>query len=149
MNKRELIRYLKKGEKSKAILKNCFKYENGYLISDSYSVIYLNDNHNTEVVDDVCGITRIFDNFENNYEFNFKLEELEIVSDEKEKIKRAKLNDEYDINVTLFNRIKNIIKADDVGIIYNMNTSDTTPMIKLTNTKTNERGYLLPMKKGV
>lgn len=149
MNKRILNAYLKNGEKSIPILKNCFKYENGYLISDSYSVIYLNDNHNTEVVDVVCGITRIFDNFENNYEFNFNLEELEIVSDEKEKIKRAKLNDEYDINVTLFNRIKNIIKADDIGIIYNMNTSDTTPMIKLTNTKTNERGYLLPMKKGV
>lgn len=146
MNKRILNAYLKNGEKSKPILKNCFKYENGYLISDCYSVIYLNNNHNIEVVDDVCGITRIFDNFENNYEFNFKLDELEIVSDEKEKVKRAKLKDNYEVDVTLLNRIKNIIKADDIGIIYNMNTSDTTPIIKLTNTKTNERGYLLPMK---
>lgn len=146
MNKRILNAYLKKGEKSKPILKNCFKYENGYLISDCYSVIYLNDNHNIEVVDDVCGIVRIFDYFENNYKFNFKLDELEIVSDD-EKIKTAKLKDNFEINISLFNRIKNIIKADDVGIIYNMNTSDTTPIIKLTNTKTNERGYLLPMRK--
>lgn len=149
MNKRILNTYLKKGEQSKPILKNCFKYENGYLISDCYSVIYLNDNHNIEVVDDVCGVARIFNNFENNYKFNFKLEELEIVSDEKEKIKTAKLKDNYEINVTLFNRIKNIIKADDIGIVCNMDTSDTTPIIKLTNTKTNERGYLLPMRKGV
>lgn len=149
MNKRILNAYLKKGEHNKPILKNCFKYENGYLISDCYSVIYLNDNHNIEVVDDVCGVARIFNNFENNYNFNFKLEELDIVSDEKDKIKRAKLNDEYEVNVTLFNRIKNIIKADDFVVIKNMNTDDTTPIMKLTNTKTNERGYLMPMRKGV
>ena len=147
MNKRILNAYLKNGEKQKTILKNCFKHEEGYLICDSYSIILLKDNHDIDVVQDLLNVNNLFNNFENNYEFYFKLEELEIISDEKEKVKRAKLKDNYEINVTLFNRIKNIIKANDVGIIYNMNTSDTTPIIKLTNTKTNERGYLLPMRK--
>lgn len=149
MNKRILNAYLKKGENNKPILKNCFKHDEGYLICDAYSIILLKDNYDIDVVQDVLNINNMFNRFDSEYEFNFKLEELEIVSDEKEKIKRAKLNDEYDINVTLFNRIKNIIKADVVVVIKNMNTSDTTPIIKLTNTKTNERGYLMPMRKGV
>lgn len=149
MNKRILNAYLKYAEKQKPILKNCFKHEEGYLICDAYSIILLKDYYNIDVVQDVLNINKLFDNFENNYEFNFKLEELEIVSDENEKIKTAKLKDNYEINVTLLNRIKNIIKADVVVVIKNMNTSDTTPIIKLTNTKTNERGYLLPMRKGV
>lgn len=149
MNKRILNAYLKYAEKQKPILKNCFKHEEGYLICDSYSIILLKDNCDIDVVQDLLNVNKLFDNFENNYNFNFKLEELEIVSDEKEKVKISKLNDEYKVNVTLLNRIKNIIKADVVVVIKNMNTSDTTPIIKLTNTKTNERGYLLPMRKGV
>lgn len=149
MNKRILNAYLKYAEKQKPILKNCFKHEEGYLICDSYSIILLKDNCDIDVVQDLLNVNKLFDNFENNYNFNFKLEELEIVSDEKDKIKRAKLNDEYEVNVTLFNRIKNIIKADDFVVIKNMNTNDTTPIMKLTNTKTNERGYLMPMRKGV
>ena len=147
MNKRILNAYLKYAEKQKPILKNCFKHEEGYLICDAYSIILLKDNYNIDVVQDVLSINNMFDNFENNYEFSFKIEELEITSSENEKIKTAKLKDNYEINVTRLNRIKNIIKADDIGIVYNMNTSDTTPIIKLTNTKTNERGYLLPMRK--
>lgn len=149
MNKRILNAYLKNGEKQKPILKNCFKHDEGYLICDSYSIILLKDNYDIDIVQDLLNVNNLFNNFENNYEFNFKLEELEIVSDDKEKVKTAKLRDNYEINLSLFNRIKNIIKANDVGIICDMNSSGTTPIIKLTNTKTNERGYLLPMKKGV
>lgn len=146
MNKRTLNAYLKYAEKQKTILKNCFKHEEGYLICDTYSIILLNDNYNIDVVQDLLSINKMFDRFDNEYEFNFKLEELEIINTD-EKIKPAKLKDNYEINVTLFNRVKNIIKADDISIIYNMDTNDTTPIIKLTNTKTNERGYLLPMRK--
>ena len=147
MNKRELIRYLKKGEKYNPILGKCFKYEDGFVISDKYSIIYLNDNHGIDVVDDVLGIGKFCYNFDNNYEFDFKLEELEIVSDKDQRVKVAKLRDNFEINVSLLNRIKHIIKSNDISIIINMDNSNTIPIIKLTNTKTNERGYLLPMRK--
>ena len=145
MNKRVLKRYLN-GSK-RVILKNCFEYEDGYIISDSYSVIRLNKTYDLKVSEDKLGICKFYDNF-NQFEFDFELRELEIIEHRNKKFAVAKLNDNYSINVPIFNKIKAIINANKFTIVKsNQYEFKETPVIKLENTKTNEIGYMLPMRK--
>lgn len=142
MNKRSLESYLKKNDRE-ILRNNCFRYEYNYLISNSYSVIKLNDNYNLNVTDDILGVCKIFDNFSNNFEFYKNIDSVEN-NDEY----YAPINDKFGINTKLFNKIKKVINAKDFAILKNKDINAyTTFIIRLENLKTKEMAYMLPMKK--
>lgn len=142
MNKRSLESYLKKNDRE-ILRNNCFRYEDNYLISDSYSVIKLNDNYNLNVVDDILGVCKIFDNFSNNFEFYKNIDSFE---DNDEHY--VPIDDKFGINTKLFNRIKKVINAKDFAILKNKGINDYILfIIRLENSKTKEMAYMLPMRK--
>lgn len=140
MNKRVLQSYLNKN--TREILKNnCFKYGDNYFISDSYSIIKLNNNYNLNIKDDELKIHKFYEQFTNDYELFSKY----IPLFEKE---FDNIDNDYGINLKLFSKIKNIIKANEFSILKNDKTYNggTLYVIKLENTKTNEVAYLLPVR---
>lgn len=140
MNKRFLTSYLKKNGRN--ILKtNCFKYDNNnYLISDSFSIIYLNNAYNLDVKNDTLGLAKLYDNFKWNFSFNH---EFECVLDKD----CINIDDEFGVNVVLFKSIKNVINANKFEILKNKNElSYLKYIIKLENTKTGEHAFMLPCK---
>ena len=140
MNKRVLKSYLK-GSKREILELNCFKYNDSYLISDSYSVIKLNDNYDLQVQDkDIMSLYKFYEDFEWNFEFKSKY--IPIWAEEEH------FDDKYVINMKLFKKINTIIKGNEFSILENKDkTSYCKYIIKLENTKTNEVGYMLPMCK--
>ena len=147
MEKRAFRTYLNNG--SKDYLKvNCFEYENGYLVTDTYSIIKLNQTNDLQVNKDIMGIINIFKEFDMNYT---KLKDLEINFDlDKQNIQFEEwLKDDkkYSIDIKLAKRIKRIINFDKVELLYiYKNVYGYNYVIKLENTKTNEKAYLLPMR---
>ena len=78
MNKRVLKSYLK-ASKREILELNCFKYNDSFLISDSFSVIKLNDNYDLQVQDkDIMGLYKFYEDFEHNFEFIREFEPLDI-----------------------------------------------------------------------
>lgn len=140
MNKRVLKSYLK-GSKREVLELNCFKYKGSFLISDSYSVIKLNDNYDLQVQDkDIMSLYKFYEDFETNFKFLSKY--IPIWAEVEH------IDDKYDINMKLFKKINTIIKGNEFSILENKDkTSYCKYIIKLENTKTNEVGYMLPMKK--
>lgn len=148
MNKRVLKRYLNYKYNNREILRtSCFEFDNGYIISDSYSVIKLNETNDLKVEKDIMGVCKFYDDFNNNYELDFELKDIEIIEYRNKKFAIGKLNDSYCINVPLFNKIKTIINANKFSILKNKDTTNEAPIIKVENTDTNEVGYMLPMRK--
>ena len=121
----------------------CFKMEDSYLISDSYSIICLNDNYNLEVSDYTIkhNVIKMYDSFKDNYIFKNDI----TLSDEE----YTKIDDMYSIDNKKAKTIIKIIKADKISILevkeYNY-FSGKTPIIYLENTKTKEHAYLLPCR---
>ena len=139
MNKRVLKSYLK-GSRKELLETSCFKFDNSYLISDSYSIIKLNDTYDLKVNEDKYLLGNMYNNFENDYEFKSKY--IPIWAEEEH------IDDKYDINMKLFKKINTIIKGNEFSILENKDkTSYCKYIIKLENTKTNEVGYMLPMRK--
>ena len=140
MNKRVLKSYLK-GSKREILELNCFKYNNSYLISDSFSVIKLNDNYDLQVQDkDIMSLYKFYEDFENNFEFLKEFEYKEVES--------IVIDDKFEIQGKLLKKINTIIKANNYSILENKDkTSYCKYIIKLENTETNEVGYMLPMCK--
>ena len=140
MNKRVLKSYLK-GSKREILELNCFKYNDNYLISDSFSVIKLNNNYDLQVQDkDIMSLYKFYEDFENNFEFLKEFEYKEVES--------IVIDDKFEIQGKLLKKIKNIIKANNYSILENKDkTSYLKYIIKLENTDTNEVGYMLPMRK--
>lgn len=140
MNKRVLKSYLK-GSKREILELNCFKYNDSYLISDSYSVIKLNDNYDLQVQDkDIMSLYKFYEDFEWNFEFKNNIEPLDVSI--------MKIDDKHEIQMKLFKKINAIIKGNAFSILENKDKNSYCKyIIKLENTKTNEVGYMLPMKK--
>ena len=138
MNKRVLKSYLK-GSRKELLETSCFKFDNSYLITDSYSIIKLNDNYDLKVNEyELLG--NMYNNFENDFEFLSKY--VPIWAEEEH------IDDKYSINMKLFKKINAVIKGNEFSILENKDkTSYCKYIIKLENTKTNEIGYILPMCK--
>ena len=145
MNKRDLKSYMNNKTNSNDLLKTkCFKSDNKYIISDSYSIIILNDNYGLEVSDDTYNINSFRDRFENGFEIDYTF--FTIPEDNEDMYEP--INENYGINIKLFKRINKVIKGTSYAILKNLKSDDYTPfIIKLENTKTNEIGYMLPMRK--
>lgn len=149
MNKTNLKKYMEHKSNSKQLLKsNCFNYEDKFLISDSYSIIVLNNNYDLGVSDDTYGLVRLLDGFNNCYEFN----EDYVKSDERIEKHRGKLfdkfNKDFSIQIALFERVRKIIKANKFTILKKRNGFNyhVGYVIKLENTKSGEYAYMLPAK---
>lgn len=143
MNKRVLKSYLK-GSKREILELNCFRYKDSFLISDSYSIIKLNNNYDLQVQDkDTTGLCKFYEDFENNFETFKEFEPLEVSI--------MQIDDKYEINMGLLKKINNIIKGNKFTILENKDKIGCSwslrYVIKIENTKTNEVGYLLPMRK--
>lgn len=145
MNKTYLKSYyaqMGKHNQNKQRLENkCFKMENNYLISDSYSIICLNDSYNLEVSDDKLkeSVINLYSSFKNNYIFKNNI----TLSDDK----FTKIDDLYSIGNKKAKTIIKIIKADKISILEpkeQLYYFSKNPMIYLENTKTKEHAYLLP-----
>ena len=138
MNKRVFNSYLK-GSNRPYLEQNCFEYENGYLISDSYSVIKLNDNNGLKIEKDILNVGNIYQNFIDDYEFLSDYIPLWLEFE--------KIDDKYGIQMKLFKRINTIIKGNKYAIMKAKNNlSSARYIIKLENTKTNEVAYMLPAR---
>lgn len=142
MEKRALRIYLNNNKKD-YLKVNCFEYENGYLITDTYSIIKLNQTNDLQVEKDIMGITKFFEDFSMNYEkiedldLNFNLDEQDILINEEER--------KYAINIKIAKRIKRIINYNNVELLRKYNYGYNY-VIKLENTKTQEIAFLLPMR---
>ena len=143
MNKRALKSYLNNNKTDNKLLRiSCFKDDNKFIISDTYSIIVLNDNYDL-IPEDKIDLKRFKDNFENNYEVDYTfMNKLEDNEDMYEPI-----TDKYGINIKLFKRIDNVIKGNTYAVLKSVKADDYVPfIIRLENTKTKELGYMLPMK---
>lgn len=140
MNKTILKSYLN-GNKLKPELKtSCYKYNDMYLISDTYSVVLLNDSYNFDVKSDEMGKTLmdITDHFESDYNFDF---EDKPITDNMLKNDYTAITENWGINGLLFRKIARIIKADTYNMLENRQQFNPF-IIKLKNTKTGEFAYL-------
>lgn len=139
MNKRTLKSYLKKSRRA-YLEQNCFKYDNGYLISDSYSIIKLNDANELKEEKDILGVCGLYQSFIDNYKFFSEYIPLWATEES--------IDRDYSINMTLFKKINTIIKGNEYAIMKSKNScSGAKYIIKLENTKTKEIAFLLPMRK--
>lgn len=141
------------------------KYDDRYLISNNYSVVLLNSDYgvlteNNGKIKDT--IKNIYEDF--RYRFclnavditedikNFNTEDEEIEKDFKFKkeyscdIKEEKEIVNFGIDLKKLENIKKMIKADKIEIHTKFGFNSYMYVIVIMNTKTNEIGYLLPIR---
>ena len=147
MNKTYLKSYYasmgKNNQQRQRLQNKCFKIENNYLISDSFSIICLNDIYNLEVSSDGLkdSVIKMYKGFKDNYIFKNDI----TLNDEE----YTKIDDMYSIGNKKAKTICKIIKADKISILEpkeQLYYSSKNPIIYLENTKTKEHGYLLPCR---
>lgn len=147
MNKTYLKSYYaqmgKHNQQRQRLENKCFKMENSYLISDSYSIIALNDSYNLETSDDKLkdSVIKTYKGFKDNYTFKNDI----TLNDEE----YTKIDDLYSIGNKKAKTICKIIKADKVAILEpkeQLYYTSKNPIIYLENTKTKDYGYLLPCR---
>lgn len=124
---------------------SCFLYEGKYLISDSYSVVALNDTRGLEVKEDSFGISKHYESMQENRVVFTELNTRLIKEDKREAIPLGVGN--YEINIRLAQNIIKLIKADKVEVLKDTFYESAHPIIKISNDKTKEIGLLLPMRK--
>lgn len=143
MSKTAIKRYFTRNTRVD-LLDKCSSYEDSYLLSDSYSIIKVNDKNDLEETSEAMGanIRKLFNDFE-----SMQLSDLTINVDIKSKEDFIPINDKFSIGMKLLKRIYNIIKFDKIEIVESISNWEVTPIIKATNTKTNELAYLLPARR--
>lgn len=124
---------------------SCFLYEGKYLISDSYSVVALNDTRGLEVKEDLLGINKHYKSMQEN-RVGFKELNTRLIKETKEKIITLDI-DNYELNTRLAQNVIKLIKANRVEILEHTIYDSAHPVIKISNDKTGEIGLLLPMRK--
>ena len=146
MNKRAFKSYF---SKTREDLKNkCIYYKRdskaSVLISDSFSIVELfEDNLELDKMDEKLGnsIIGLFEGFE-----SLQVKEgLDLDINTKEE--HVNINDRFSINIEALKKIYNIIKFDKIEIVESVANWDITPIIRIENTKTKNKGYLLPERR--
>lgn len=141
MNKRTFKSYVNKAITQRPILENCFKYGDKFLVSDTYSIVILNNNYDLEVKEDTLQLSGFLLKWATMFE---ELKEIQAPTDED---KQDIIDDVFCINNKLFLRLKRLISANKFTILKNKDTKEFMRyLIKLENTKTKEKAYLLPSK---
>lgn len=124
---------------------SCFLYEGKYLISDSYSVVSLNDTRGLEVKEDLLGINKHYKSMQEDRVAFTELDTKLMIEDKRESIPLG--IDNYEINMRLAQNIIKLIKANKVEVLEHTIYDYMHPIIKISNDKTGEIGLLLPMRK--
>ena len=141
MNKRTFKSYVNKVIQTRPILENCFKYGDKFLVSDTYSIVVLNKNYDLEVKEDTLGFIGFLE------KWNTMFEDLKEIQAPADKDSQDVIDNDFCINNKLFLRIKRLINANKFTILENKDKNDFMRyLIKLENTKTKEKAYLLPCK---
>lgn len=141
MNKRTFKSYVNKAASIRPILENCFKYGDKFLVSDTYSIVVLNKNYDLEVKDDILKLSGFLE------KWSAKFEELKEIQAPADKDKQEPIDNDFRINNKVFLKIKRLISANKFTILENKDKNDFMRyLIKLENTKTKEKAYLLPCK---
>lgn len=141
MNKRTFQSYVKRAITQRPILENCFKYGDKFLVSDTYSIVILNDNYDLEVKEDTLQLSGFLLKWATMFE---DLKEIQAPTD---KDKEDNIDNDFCINNKLFLRVKRLISANKFTILKNKDTKEFMRyLIKLENTKTKEKAYILPCK---
>ena len=146
MNKTFTNKYLGKTKKlKKELFDNCFKYQDKYLISDTYSIIVLNEPYFLSISKDES-LTNQFKDFMEDFTNNFEyFKDLEKEPNKDEAVER--IIDNYGVGSKEFYQIKNIIRANKFTILKCKKEQILQYLIKLENTKTKEFAYLLPTRR--
>ena len=145
---RNYLEYGKRGRNKKQfdyLSTGCFLYEGKYLVSDSYSVVALNDTRGLEVKEDSFGINLHYKSMQENRVAFTELNTRLIKEDKRESIPLG--IDNYELNVKLAQRVIKLIKANKVEVLKDTIYDYAHPIIKISNDKTEEIGLLLPMRK--
>lgn len=151
MSKSILRNYLEYGKRDRNkkqfdyLSTGCFLYEGKYLVSDSCSIVALNDTRGLEIKEDLLGINLHYKAMQENRVVFTELDTKLIKEDKRESIPLG--TDNYELNVKLAQRVIKLIKANKVEILKNTIYDYINPIIKISNDKTGEIGLLLPMKK--
>lgn len=138
MNKMNLKRYLNHKYNREELKTSCIKDNDKYIISDSYSIVVLNNNYGLDIIPDKYGLVRFRNEFDSlNEVFNTFTE----LTDNEEMVEP--IDNRYGINIKLFKKINSIIKADKYTILEFKNKFEKY-IIKLENTRSGEYAYMLP-----
>lgn len=141
MNKANLKRYLNHKCNKEELKTSCVKDNDKYIISDSYSIIVLNDNYGLDVISDKYRLVRFKSEFDS---LNDVFKTFNEIQDNEEMVEP--IDSEYGINIKLFKKINNVIKADKYTVLEFRNRFEKY-IIKLENTKSREYAYMLPTRK--
>lgn len=167
MNKVYLKRFMRDIQEDRKVEQEnkYFKYEDKYMISNNCSVVLLNSDYgvlteNNGKIKDT--IKNIYEDFRDRFCLNavditediknFNTEDEEIEKDFKFKkeyscdIKEEKEIVNFGIDLKKLENIKKMIKADKIEIHTKFGFNSYMYVIVIMNTKTNEIGYLLPIR---
>ena len=145
---RSYLEYNKRGRNKKQfeyLSNSCFQYGDNFLISDSYSIVLLNDTRGLEIKEDLLGINLHFKSMLENKIIFTELNTRLIKEDKRETISLG--IDNYELNIRLAQNIIKLIKANKVEVLEDTIYKYAHPIIKISNDKTGEIGLLLPMRK--
>ena len=145
---RSYLEYNKRGRNKKHfdfLSTSCFKYNDLFLVSDSYSVVLLNDTRGLEIKEDLLGINLHFKSMLENRIISTELNTRLIKEDKRDTIPLG--IDNYELNIRLAQNIIKLIKANRVEILEHTIYDSAPPIIKISNDDTGEVGLLLPMRK--
>lgn len=131
---------LKNNPRAENIKKMIFFTEDQYAITNSYSVILLNERPSGKY-SDFETIGKFIDKF--NVDETDKIDIENIKGEGKEKA--IVYNKDYAFKYSYYNNMKSIIKPDKIEVGF-WDTENHHPILFLENTKTNEKGFLLPIK---
>lgn len=121
------------------IKKMIYFTENQYVLTNSYSLIFLNERPLGKY-NDFTTISKFVEKF-SNIDKTDSIDIENIKGEGKEKV--ILYNESYSFKYSFFKNMKTIIKPDKIEVAYCFNGH---PTLYLENTKTKEKGFLLPIK---
>lgn len=140
---------LKNNPRAENIKKMIFFTEDQYVLTNSYSLIFLNERPLGKY-NNFTAIGQFIDKFSNVD----KTDSIDIENIKGEgKEKRIAYNSDYSFKLSYFNNMKSIIKPNKIEVAFcydwsnvNGKVNNGQPILFLENTKTKEKGFLLPRK---
>lgn len=141
MNKATLKTYMNRKDNRELLKNNCFRYNDKYLVSDSYSIIVLNESYDLNVCDDKFKLHSFVEDMQEKFEISGEFIKIP------DKADYYPVTDDYGINMKIYKRILKIINGKETYIFNNKTKNEFLPfIICIYNPKTKEYAYLLPMR---
>lgn len=114
--------------------------ENQYVITNSFSLLFLNERPSGKY-NNFTAIGQFIDKI--NTDKTDKIDIENIKGEDRDKY--IIFNKDYSFKYSYFNNMKTIIKPNKIEVGY-WNSTEPRPILYLENTKTKEKGFLLPVK---